>query len=615
MNPACRTALLLAWFAMVTSAAARADETCSPAAAKGESAAAPAAGQPTLGQQVDNFELRDFRGKSFSLAELQDRRAVVVVFLGVECPLATLYAPRLVQLAERFADQQVAFVGIDSNAHDAVSEMADYAETHGLTFPLLKDVGNVVADALGAERTPEVFVLDAERRVRYRGRIDDQYLVGRQRPKPTREDLAQALTEILAGNEVSTPTTPAVGCRVGRVHRPAADARVTFTRHVAPLLNAHCVACHRPGEIAPFALTSYEEVSGWADTILEVVDDNRMPPWHANPEHGSFSNDCRLSDADKKTLHDWVQQGAAEGNPADLPEPPQFAEGWRLPRVDQIVYMTDAEHDVPAEGTVAYQYFTVDPGFTEDKWVQGAECRPGNRAVVHHVLVGFRGPDGKRRGAVPSEWLSATAPGARPMLLPDGMAKFVPAGAKLVFQMHYTPNGSPQKDRSSIGLMFADAKSVRREVGTLDISNPFILIPPGSSDYWTEANHTFKRDTILLSLFPHMHLRGKAFRYEAHYPDGQTEVLLDVPRYDFNWQNTYELTEPKLLPKGTKLRCVAHYDNSPNNLANPNPKRAVFWGDQTWEEMMIGYVNVTPAEATGPAAEAADVSGSQPGSD
>ena len=555
----------------------------------------PVAGQ--IGQQVAPFALRDYRGKEFSLAQTQGQRAVVVAFLGVECPLASLYAPRLSQLAERFGDRGVTFVGIDANAQDAVSEMAHFAKTHDIKFPLLKDVGNKVADSIGATRTPEVFLLDADHRVRYHGRIDDQYIVGRQRKQPTREDLVEAIEELLADKQVSQPATAALGCLIGRVKQPQADAQVTYSKHVAPILNAHCLECHRQGEVAPFAMTSYDEVAGWADTILETVDDNRMPPWHADPQHGQFVNDRRLSAEQKQTLHDWVAAGAPEGDPNDLPPPPKFAEGWRLPRVDQVVYMSEEEFDVPAEGTVAYQYFSVDPGFTEDKWIQAAECRAGNRAVVHHVLVGYRTDEGKRdRSRVPSEWLSATAPGARPLLLPDGMAKFVPKGAKLLFQLHYTPNGTPQKDRSSIALMFADAASVRKEVGTAGVENHFLLIPPGAADYRAEASHKFTKDTLLLSFFPHMHLRGKSFRYEAEYADGTREILLDVPHYDFNWQNTYELAQPKRMPKGSKLHCVAHYDNSADNLANPNPKRAVMWGDQTWEEMMIGYVDITPAD-------------------
>jgi peroxiredoxin len=550
-------------------------------------------------KRAENFELRDAKGVAYSLEQFKSSKAVVLVFLGTECPLATLYAPRLDQLSKRFADRGVTFLGVNSNQQDSISELVAYVKIHGVSFPLLKDVGNVVADQLGAQRTPEVFVLDADRVVRYHGRIDDQYTVGRQRTKPTSEDLATALDELLAGNTITTPETAAPGCRIGRVHQAKNGAKITYAKDIAPLLNQRCVECHRPGEIGPFALTNYAEVVGWADTILEVVDDNRMPPWHANPDYGHFNNDRRLSDADKQLLHDWVAAGAPEGDAKDLPTPPKFAEGWRIPRVDQEVFMSDVAFEVPAEGTVEYKYFTVDPGFTKDMWVQAAQCRPGNRAVVHHIIVGIKPParNSKRRsGATSSAWLAATAPGAHPLMLPDGMAKLVPAGSKLMFQMHYTPNGSKQKDRSSVALMFTPASKVRKEVGTLNLENHLLLIPPRVSDYKAEAWHTFKRDTLVLSLFPHMHVRGKAFRYEVQYPGGDTEVLLDVPHYDFAWQTTYELAKPKLLPKGTKVHCVAHYDNSADNIANPNPNRVVTWGDQTWDEMMIGYMDTMAAD-------------------
>jgi hypothetical protein len=485
----------------------------------------------------------------------------------------------------------VAFVGINSNQQDSLSELAAYAKTHGINFPLLKDVGNVVADQFGAVRTPEVFLLDKDRVVRYWGRIDDQYVVGRQRQAATREDLVTAINELLAGKPVSQPVTEAPGCRIGRVHKAQADAQITFTKHIAPLLNARCVQCHRAGEIAPFSLTSYHDVAGWAETIAEVVDENRMPPWHANPEIGHFSNDARLSDAEKQLIHQWVAAGTPEGDAKDLPAPPKFVEGWQLPRVDQVVAMSEKPFHIPAEGTVNYKYYVVDPGFTEDKWIQGAEARAGNRAVVHHIIVfvhppgGNKGPESIARG-----FLTATAPGADPLLLPEGRAKLIPAGSKIVFQMHYTTNGSAQDDLSSLGLMFADPATVKKQVSTVSVDTNLILIPPMAPNYKLEAWHTFRRDTQVLTFFPHMHVRGKAFRYIAYYPDGTEEVLLDVPRYDFNWQLTYELAEPKLLPKGTKMRCVAHYDNSPDNLANPNPKRIVHWGEQTWDEMLMGFM-------------------------
>ncbi len=257
--------------------------------------------------------------------------------------------------------------------------------------------------------------------------------------------------------------------------------------------------------------------------------------------------------------------------------------------------MADRPFRVPATGTVEYQYFEVDPGFTRDRWVSAAECRPGNRAVIHHIIVGIRGAGefGENvHGELQSDWIAATAPGSPPMLLPDGYAKCVPAGSKLVFQLHYTPNGTATTDLSSVGLKFADADAVTHEVVTLKAINQEFRIPPGAGNHPVTARLRLDRDAELLSLFPHMHLRGTAFRYTALFPDGTAEILLDVPRYDFNWQNAYLLDEPRPLPAGTRFRCVAHFDNSEANLANPDPSQTVRWGDQTWEEMMIGYVNV-----------------------
>jgi len=570
-------------------------------ASRGVAADEGTAASSPIGKRIESFELKDFGGKSHSLAELKDKPAVVVVFLGTECPLATLYAPRLNQLSERFAAQGVAFVGINSNQQDSLSEMAAYAKTHGIAFPLLKDVGNVVADQFGAVRTPEVFLLDKDRKVRYWGRIDDQYVVGRQRKAATREDLVVALGEVLAGGEVSQPVAEAPGCRIGRVHQAKADAKITFTKHIAPLLNNRCVECHRPGEIGPFSLTSYDEVAGWAETIVEVVDDNRMPPWHASPEFGHFSNDARLSDNDKQMIRDWVAAGAPEGDKADLPAAPTFIDGWRLPRVDMQIAMADKPHEVPAEGTVDYKYYVVDPKLTEDKWIQGAEARAGNRSVVHHIIVFVHPPGGARGpGGIAKGFLCATAPGADPLLLPDGQAKLIPAGSKLVFQMHYTTNGSSQQDLSSLGLMFADPAKVKKKVSTVSVDTNLIFIPPRAPNYKLEAWHTFRKDTQVFTFFPHMHVRGKSFRYEAYYPDGKIETLLDVPRYDFNWQLTYELTEPKLMPKGTRMRCVAHYDNSEANLANPNPNRLVHWGEQTWDEMLMGFMETAEVDPSDP---------------
>lgn len=561
-------------------------------------ASAHAAEQPNvIGKHVETFTLPDHQGQMQSLDQWKDKDCVVVAFLGVECPIAKAYAAKLPKILEGFDPAKVALVAIDANQQDSLSELAHFVKTMGLSYPLLRDGGNKIADALGATRTPEVFVLDRERKIRYHGRIDDQMTYGRQRTAPEKKHLADAVAAVLEGKEVAEPHVEALGCHIGRMLTPnktEGKEQVTYAKHIAKILNARCVECHRPGEIGPFALTNYSEAIGWAEMIREVTQERRMPPWHADPKHGKFRNDASLTSEELDLIARWVEGGAPEGDAADLPEAPKFVDGWRIGKPDQVFYMREKPYQVPANGEVRYQYFAIDPGFTEDTWIQAAECRPGNREVVHHIVMLIQPPDGRRGvpGEIHSDFLTATAPGARPMILPEGLAKLVPAGSKLVFQMHYTPNGKATTDLSSLGLIYADPKKVKKQVGTDKAGNDKLKIPPGAEAHPVKAMHTFDRDMDLLAMFPHMHLRGKAFKYTAIYPDGQQEVLLDVPAYDFNWQNGYELAEPKRLPRGTKMLCEALYDNSANNWANPDPTKTVTWGDQTWEEMMIGYFDV-----------------------
>jgi len=552
-----------------------------------------------IGEHIEGFRLSDPRGKSWSLADFDDHPIVVVVFMGTECPLMKLYTPRLAKMASDFDDQGVAFVGINSNQQDGLSEITHFAHSHKITFPILKDPGNRVADKFGATRTPEVFVLDVDRRLRYHGSIDDQYHYGIQRQKADHDYLRNALTSLVAGRDIAIEQTDAIGCQIGRILSPRSNSDVTYSKQISRILQKRCIECHRSGEVAPFALTDYDEVVGWAGMIAEVVEQRRMPPWHADERYGHFVNDARLTSAERELIANWVEAGAPEGDKADLPEPRTFVEGWRIGQPDLVIYMSDEPFVVPADGVVPYKHFIVDPGFTEDKWIQAAECRIGNRAVVHHIVVAPVARDRLRsriHGELHSVWLAATAPGARPMILPQGLAKRVPAGSKLVFQMHYTPNGTRQEDRSSIGLIFADPKTVKREVVTQRAANRSFRILPGAANHEVKASFRFRQDSVMFAMFPHMHLRGKAFRYTAHYPNGETEVLLDVPRYDFNWQNGYEFSEPKSMPRNTVLECVAHFDNSADNPANPDPTQTVTWGDQTWEEMMIGYFDMALAQ-------------------
>jgi peroxiredoxin len=560
------------------------------AAAVGQnSAPSPAGAHPAA-----DFRLQDFRGAWHALEDAREKKAVVLAFVGTECPLADLYAPRLAKLSEAYEPKGVVFFGIDANQQDAPSALAQFAKKHDLKFPLLKDVGNQLADRLGVERTPEVVVLDEKRVVRYQGRIDDQFGFGVHRTAPAHRDLELAIDDLLASRDVATPKTSAAGCRIGRVPKSKDSSPVTYSKQIARILNTRCVACHREGEIAPFSLMSYRQAAGWADMIAEVVDEGRMPPWHAAPEHGKFLNDARLSDEEKRDIAAWVAAGAPEGDRRDLPEPPRFVAGWRIPKPDLVVDLGKTV-EIPADGTMPYQNFVLDPKLKSDVWVAASQVRPGNPSVVHHLVV-FVAPPGSGGRARGMDFLAAYAPGMPPRVYSEGMAKLVPAGSQLIVQVHYTPRGIPQTDRSQIGFVFADPKTIKKQMTAISAINNRLRIPPGASDFASQAEYRFDQDRILYSLLPHMHLRGKSFRFEAEYPDGKREVLLDVPRYEFDWQNVYVLSEPKRMPEGTVLRCLARYDNSADNPSNPDPTATVRWGEQTNDEMLVGYVDVALAD-------------------
>ncbi len=560
------------------------------------------AAEPTvIGRKIEDLTLPDFHGQSRSLAELAGGKVLVVAFLGTECPLARLYAPRLQLMASEYKDREVAFVAIDANDQDSLTEMATFSRQFGLQFPFLKDRDQAAADRFGAVRNPIAYVLDRQRLLRYAGRVDDQYGLGASsgyaRPELKRRDLGEAIDELLAGKAVSQPTTPVTGCLIGRKPRIAPQGEITYHKHIVPLLDKHCVSCHRAGEVAPFAFAEYDDVVAWSDMLREVVAEGRMPPWSASPEHGHFANDPRLSDAEKTQLSTWIENGCPQGDPRDEPPRRKFADGWQIDEPDQVLRVAKPFR-VPAEGTVPYQYFLLDPGWSEDKWIRAAEVRPGNRAVVHHILVSVlpRGqlPDFRKPDSAPA--VTSYVPGSIPHVYGEGVAAFVPARSRLVINVHYTPCGSKQFDQTSLAVCFADPATVKRRVNWDMVENRDFKLQPLARDQEFAGTFTFATDQLLLSMSPHMHVRGQSFRYEAQYPDGTREVLLDVPRYDFNWQLRYDLAEPKSMPAGTKLVCTARFDNSEDNVANPNPSATVTFGWETWEEMLTGFFTSVAVE-------------------
>jgi hypothetical protein len=401
----------------------------------------------------------------------------------------------------------------------------------------------------------------------------------------------------------------------------AAPGTVTFTRDVAPILYSSCVECHRPGELAPMSLLTYKEVRPWARSIRDKVLTREMPPWYADPNHGEFLNDTRLSAAQVETIRKWVDQGARKGDPRDLPVPPKFSTGeWKNGQPDVVLSMTEAA-EIPAEGTVPYRYFAVPTNFTEDKYIQYAEIRRGAPSVVHHVIINVREPEQgllptageirldrvrginpenpsaprtSRRAASPDGMLIGWAPGMSPLKLRPGQAKLIRKGSVLIFQMHYTTNGEAARDITRVGLWFAKGP-VEKQVITrgIMVDPRNFAIPAGEPNYEARSSYTFVEDAHVHMLMPHMHVRGKDFEYKLIYPDGSAKILLRVPRYDFNWQLIYRVMEPIAIPKGSRIECVAHYDNSTRNKFNPDPTQVVRWGDQTWEEMMIGWIDYT----------------------
>jgi peroxiredoxin/mono/diheme cytochrome c family protein len=539
-----------------------------------------------------SFSLKDVTGHDVALADYKESKAVVVVFTGTECPVSNFYMLRLRELHEKYAAKGVQFVAVNSNPQDSVDEIASHAKRNGLPFPVLKDADQKVAALLQAERTPEVVLLDSRRAICYRGRVDDQYGVGYRRTKPSRRDLGEALDEVLAGRSVSITRTPVAGCLIARPKASASAGSITYANQIARLFQKNCQECHRPGEIGPFALMNFGQAKGWADMIEETVRDGRMPPWYADPRYGKFSNDRRLSKDEKEMLLAWIDQGCPKGEDKDLPPAKEWHEGWWIGKPDAVITMKE-DFTVPADAGksgVPYKYFTVPTNFTEDKWVQAAEARPGNRAVVHHIIamVSVPGESGASRGER-GTYLVGIAPGEEPLVLPPGMAKKIPKGASITFQMHYTPNGVEQKDRSSLGLIFCK-EPPKQLVRTASIATRQLEIPPGEANHPVGSSAKYDKETKILSFMPHMHLRGKDFEYKVEYPDGHSEVVLSVPRYDFAWQMRYVLAEPLRLPAGSKVVCTAHFDNSKNNPNNPDPTAKVTWGPQTWDEMMIGWM-------------------------
>jgi peroxiredoxin len=541
---------------------------------------------PAAALEMPNFNLLDFWGHNHEM-QRAGGRALVLFFTGTGCPVARKNAPKLKDLKQTFEKLGVSFWLVNSYADEKLEDIRkEYQELKLWPLTYLRDNKQAVALAFGVHRTAEVVALDTSNwQVFYRGAIDDQYGEGAQRAAPHSHFLAEALEQFLAAKPVSVPESKAHGCLFTFA---GTNETVSYLKDVAPLLRQHCADCHREGGIGPWSMTSYEKVKRRARMIEEVLLTRRMPPWDPNPDFGKFANAHVLSTEETQTILRWVHAGAPRGEGADpLSEPLPPVPEWALGKPDVVLRLPQPEQ-VPATGVLEYRYIKIPSPFTNDVWISGTDIRPDNRRVVHHVILYAKWPgcpdDGTGRGVHFCGW----APGTPPNQLPAGVARRLPFGAELTAEVHYTTCGSEQTDQSEIALYLASGPQPRsaeiRRAIELDVN-----IPPGTDEARHVATYAFRQPATIYSLAPHMHFRGKWMRYDLLLQDGTRETLLDVPRYDFNWQLGYKLAEPRHVPAGTWLLVTGAFDNAPQNAANPDSRARVHFGLQSWDEMFIGF--------------------------
>lgn len=537
-------------------------------------------------REIPDFAMLDTRGRYYQLRR-NDAKVVVLFFTANGCPVARQSVSKLRHLQAQFAEQGARIWMVNSNTSDDRKSIRKEAEEFGFgSIPVLLDETQGVASMLGVQRTGTAVCIETKGfTVVYQGAIDDQLVEGGQKPEPKENYLRDALAKFFAGETIANAKTTSRGCLITFAKEP-----ISYSKQVAPILAQKCFGCHSAGNIGPIKFASYEKVHGVADMIQEVVLARRMPPWHADRHDGAFVNDYSLTMEEARTLLRWIEQGADKGDgedPLKAAVPPST--DWLLGKPDVIVSLPQVEK-IPATGVLDYRHIKVKAPFEEDVWIKGVVAKPGNSRVVHHVIVRVREP-GQEQDNPDDAFLIGWAPGAPEMFFPEGTGKFIKKGSILDFEMHYTTSGREEEDQSSIGLYLHKEKP-SMQIKTHAAYSLDFEIPPGVSSHTTIAKYVFERDSYLYDLSPHMHLRGSSMKYEALYPNGKRETLLSVPRYDFKWQHSYRLKEPKRMPKGTWIICSGSFDNSARNPNNPNPNIPIYWGDQSFDEMFIGFMDV-----------------------
>ena len=552
-------------------------------------------------QHVDNFTLLDENGGAHKLYYLSDKQAVVLMVQGNGCPVTRAAWQKLKPIRTEFAGKGVEFLMLNSSLADDRAAIQAEAKKFGYDIPVLVDEAQLVGEALGVTRTAEVFVIDTRTwNVAYRGPVDDAVMKDGQSAPAKHAYLTDALRDVLAGKPVAVASRDVAGTPVVFPHR-GRTAPISYSETIAPLLARNCVGCHQQGGIAPWAMSGYDKVRGFAPMIREVVRTRRMPPWQADPHVGKWVGDRSLSPEDAATLVHWVEQGAPRGDgPDPLAAARPAASEWTLGKPDLV--LTLPAFAVPATGVVAYQYVTVANPLDKPVWVRAAMLVPGERTVVHHILTGYspaagamggRGANGIGAafagGSVLDSALPGYVPGTEAHAFPPDTGVLIEPGGSFVFQVHYTPTGKAVTDITRFGLYFHD-KPPRYIMRNVVAINPTISIPANAQAHEESAYIPFDKPAIVYSLFPHAHYRGSSSKFEIQYPDGHVELLLSVPRYDFNWQRDYVFEKPLEVPAGSKIIHTTVYDNSTQNPANPDPSKQVNWGEQSWEEMLYGGI-------------------------
>ncbi len=548
-----------------------------------------------VGHRVPELPL----GASSLEAMLQGKKGLILAFFGATCPISGKLGPELARLEKDAAAQGIGMVLVCPVSSENETERAQFIQDHKLSSTVVHDQEHQITAALKATTTTEIFLLDAHRTLIYRGAIHDQYGLGYTKEKPTRHYLRDAMAALLAQQRPTIEATTAPGCALD-LKKAASDTAVTakditYHHHISRILQSSCLECHRQGGVGPFSLETYEDVLEHAGMIRKQVQRGAMPPWFAAaPAHGEASpwvNDVSLSSRDKADLLAWLDTpDRPRGDPADAPAARHYPKEWALGEPDAVFQLPEPVH-IKAEGTMPYQFVTVETNLSKDRWVNGYEILPTDAAVVHHVIVNVheKGSRIRDRGEGAGGYWAAYVPGNTHHRWPVGFAKKLPAGATLSFQIHYTPNGRKTQDQMRIGLHFADEEP-RFIVHTASVAHLRLAIPPGAANHVETKEQPVPFDMHVMAFMAHMHVRGKAFKYEVTQPDGKPEVLLDIPRYDFNWQLRYDYATPRFLPRGSRVKITAVYDNSDANPANPDPTKTVRWGPQTQDEMMIGYI-------------------------